>query len=422
MAKNTYEHTTLKSNDNNDQQMTFDQFPFQTPNLNFEEKKSSANYSYALIQNEEDSKTRQFIGLSAAIHVGLIILASIIAIPLIEKNNVETISFEIAETPQPLPPAPAVVDKAPPVVLPPTPKASPVSVAKTVVAKPAAKAPQAKVSKTSQATSIAKPVVTESPVVVPQTIDDIKAPSLDESAMQNTAEDTMDENDIADDLQKVDQKNNAQIAQAQQKMDQQLAALEKENSQAVSAALKKEADEKARMAALNSARREQDAANIAAAQSAERASAAKQAAAAKAAREAAAAAAKAAEEAKAAKAAAAASASKGTTGDIPAEQIRQLADLKQIPGNPQPQYDQNERLKGHQGNAVFLAYITREGRTSQFRLAQSTGYRNLDSKTLAALKKWKFYPGQEGWVEMPFEWSLKGGVEEKPALLRRAKN
>lgn len=100
-------------------------------------------------------------------------------------------------------------------------------------------------------------------------------------------------------------------------------------------------------------------------------------------------------------------------------QARTLDQLKQMPNNPKPSYSEEERLWGHQGQIVFLAFINKEGAVSDFKLMKSTGHKNLDLKTFAALKKWRFYPGQEGWVELPYVWSLKGGTQEMPTLLRR---
>jgi TonB family protein len=102
--------------------------------------------------------------------------------------------------------------------------------------------------------------------------------------------------------------------------------------------------------------------------------------------------------------------------------VRSLEQLRQMPGNPRPQYDRQERLLRHQGSVAFLAYINKQGYVSKFRMLKSTGYKNLDGKTLAALKKWRFYPGQEGWVELPFQWDLKGGVQEAGGRLRVSRN
>lgn len=99
--------------------------------------------------------------------------------------------------------------------------------------------------------------------------------------------------------------------------------------------------------------------------------------------------------------------------------VRALEDLKQMPGNPHPRYDLEDRLAKRQGKVSFLAYISKDGYPTQFKLISSTGYRELDGKTLKALKKWRFYPGQEGWVEMPFNWDLKGDAKEFPSGLRR---
>lgn len=109
----------------------------------------------------------------------------------------------------------------------------------------------------------------------------------------------------------------------------------------------------------------------------------------------------------------------GTQVGIDKNSIRKLEDLRQKPGNPIPQYSIEERMNGLSGNIVFNAYVTKEGNLTLFNLVNSTGHRSLDRKTLLALKDWKFYPGQEGWVELTFKWDLKGGVQQKPTLLRR---
>ncbi len=101
------------------------------------------------------------------------------------------------------------------------------------------------------------------------------------------------------------------------------------------------------------------------------------------------------------------------------QNIRSISALKQMPGNPEPKYSDYERLQKQQGQVIFQAYVSPEGQLSKFKLIQSTGVKSLDEKTLLALKKWKFYPGQEGWVEIPRVWSLKGNIEYMAAPLRR---
>lgn len=114
--------------------------------------------------------------------------------------------------------------------------------------------------------------------------------------------------------------------------------------------------------------------------------------------------------------------STGTEAGIGSESqgiVRKLEDLRQKPGNPRPTYDVADRLNGLSGTIVINAYVTKDGGLTLFRMIQSTGHKNLDKKTLEAIKEWKFYPGQEGWVELPFRWDLRGGVQQKPTLLKR---
>ncbi|MFN7825935.1 MAG: TonB family protein [Pseudobdellovibrionaceae bacterium] len=100
------------------------------------------------------------------------------------------------------------------------------------------------------------------------------------------------------------------------------------------------------------------------------------------------------------------------------EGVRALEDLKQLPGNQKPTYPQADRLAGNQGEVSFLAYVLRDGSLGQFKMLKSSGHRSLDLRTLAAIRSWRFYPGQEGWVEIPFKWDLRGGPQELPATLR----
>jgi TonB family protein len=99
--------------------------------------------------------------------------------------------------------------------------------------------------------------------------------------------------------------------------------------------------------------------------------------------------------------------------------VRALRDLRQMPGNIKPQYSLADRRASKHGDVVYNAFIGSDGRPERFVLIKSSGHQSLDQNTLLALKKWRFYPGQEGWVEVPFRWSLTGGATEAPSLLRR---
>lgn len=101
------------------------------------------------------------------------------------------------------------------------------------------------------------------------------------------------------------------------------------------------------------------------------------------------------------------------------EKARRLEDLKQMPGNSKPLYDDDDRLAKRAGKVAFAAYISPEGVPTKVQLLHSSGHRSLDLKTLQTIKKWRFYPGQAGWVEIPVNWDLKGEMQEKPVMLRR---
>lgn len=105
---------------------------------------------------------------------------------------------------------------------------------------------------------------------------------------------------------------------------------------------------------------------------------------------------------------------RGSTGHV-----RKMEDLRQLPGNQLPDYSEEDRFYQRSGEVVFEAYVTPKGTTTNFRMIQSSGHRSLDLKSLKAFKNWKFFPGQEGTVEMAYNWSLKGEAKERPALLRR---
>ena len=109
----------------------------------------------------------------------------------------------------------------------------------------------------------------------------------------------------------------------------------------------------------------------------------------------------------------------GGVSTAQASSVRPLEDLKQMPGNEKPQYDSDDRLSGRNGVVVFYAFITSGGQPADFKLIQSSGHKSLDLKTLKAIRSWKFYPGQEGWVEIPFQWDLKGEPKAIGGTLRK---
>lgn len=120
-----------------------------------------------------------------------------------------------------------------------------------------------------------------------------------------------------------------------------------------------------------------------------------------------------------AQAQAAAEEGQGQPGSADAGTIRSLEDLKQMPGNRRPQYDTDDRLAGRTGDVIFKAFVTKEGTPTQILKVHSSGHQTLDDKTYNAIRGWRFYPGQEGWVEIPFRWDLKGEPQPIGGTLRK---
>ncbi len=415
----------------------------------------------------EANKSPRFISMSVAMHLAAAVAVAVISVPLVNEVKTETITIDLAEPvvhdvtkgapveptkggaplpdkevtkalPEKLPakavaeeaaapiePAPvaaeaavvAAPEAAPPAVEKPAPKKAAAKVA--AAAKPSAhKAAKASPAKTNFA-------------AVPMSIDDINSPELDEGEIANHKSEAKLGDDFNQDFDEIDNKHANKLAAEESQLNAMADALSADQESSLKSVEDQNQQEAAALAESQKDLRHKNAKAIASALASEKA-AAEAAAREKAEKRAAAiAAANAAKEAEG-------SGGQGTgkgerqgagAGNNGLEKsgeevagaaagVRSLDQLRQMPGNPRPQYSEDERLKGNQGRVSFEAYITKDGFPVNFRMKQSTGFRSLDAKTLSALKKWRFYPGQEGWVEMPFSWDLKGGVQEVKGRLR----
>jgi len=442
-----------------------------------ESKKSGSTQRYSSYYRVEADKTPRFLTLSAIVHAAAFFTLAFAAVPLIEEVKTETITVELEEsqpvrqiskgaevpatqgaTPEPEAAKPIEQKAEQKIVsedlkLPeaaPTPTPSPeeilggkdeVLVAKKEAAKPViekakpVKAAPAKVAKAATPAKSASSVAAKTTMqAVPASIEDIQDPELDQGAVADHSEQSNLNEDFNDDYENVNRTQAAALAKEKEQMENLASALAAEQDETLNSVAAQNAAEAEKLAAYNKSLRQKNAESIASAEAAERAAAdaaaAKAAAVQKSREEAAAkAAALAAAQAKAASKGSGKGqgAGAGNSGSSQASNqvagsptgVRSLDQLRQMPGNPRPQYSPDERLKGHMGDVGFLAYITKEGQPTQFRMIKSTGFQNLDSKTLAALQKWRFYPGQEGWVELPFKWDLKGETQEAGGLLRK---
>ncbi|MNJ91193.1 Gram-negative bacterial tonB protein [compost metagenome] len=455
----------IKSESSNDERQ-LSLLDFQMSQSNFQESSGSSAMDYesfALAHREpETSKAGRFMTLSATVHIAAILIIAVMTVPLIEQTKVETITIEIEEPPQILPPRGAYVQPTqggtPEQVLPQELPAKEVAVTPAPAVKQEAskaddvivaapKAPEEKVAplpaKAPKAAATAKAKAAPAAAApakssvaakttfkaVPATIDDLDAPTLDEGALAAaTVKSSLDE-DFNEDFSNVDHSQKAALANEKAKMDSMAATMAADQEEELNALAQANQAEAEQLAAAKESLRERNAKAIAAAVASENAAAERAAAARRAQEEAdARAAAQAAALARANQMASGNGNGAGNNGSpthgtqvagVP-QGVRSLDQLRQMPGNPRPTYDAVERRQGHAGNVAFLAYISKEGTPTHFKQLKSTGYENLDAKTLNALKKWRFYPGQEGWVELPFKWDLKGGAQEDGGLLRRA--
>ncbi|MGZ3773563.1 MAG: energy transducer TonB [Pseudobdellovibrionaceae bacterium] len=395
----------------------------------------------------ENNKTGRFLTLSATIHLVAILATAMITIPIVEQAKTETISIEIQDVPSSfhakasrgeiVPPTQGGTPIHEPLVQ--KPKPQDLNNSGNIVI-PKSKSPTAKLTKTLPAKiSVAKTKTSKAPTesaktssahgmsaktnfkAVPLSIEDIEAPELDSGALANSKITSNLNEDYDDDFSKVNQSHQKTLDNEKKSMDSMAAAVEEEQNQNLNALDEANNEEKAKFAAIQNSAHQKNAKGIASALASEQAAAA---------------AAAAAKEASSKKGGLGGHGNgfgmgngegTGNTGNPTASSqlaglpngVRSLEQLRQVPGNPRPQYDNEERHRGDQGSITYFAYINKAGVPTNFRLMKSTGFNNLDTKTLEALKKWRFYPGQEGWVELPFRWDLKGGVQQDGGLLRR---
>lgn len=383
--------------------------------------------------NQTDSS--KYFGISIFIHVALAIGAAFVTVPMMQKIN-EPITIEMIETApiEPIKIKPIVTEVSKGEIVKATrgakmvraPKASSTldALDSDVISAPVqkSKTSRAKMATLKTKTSGGKALVAKSApsrAGIPETIEDIAAPDLDMDTVEVAQLGAMGEDELESEFKNVDKKSEAALRAQKSAMDAEAKMISDEQDQAL-AALENENKAQARaMTDSLKATRTKNAAALAQVKASE------QAAAERAARE----------EADRQKSLAAAR-GQGTgqsgrgRGESGADEkasasagspnaVRSVDSLRQVPGNPKPQYSMDERLRREQGMVVFHAFVTPQGTLEKFKLLQSTGYKNLDGKSLAALKKWKFYPGQQGWVEIPQVWNLKGDAEKLPTLLRR---
>ncbi|MCC6276848.1 MAG: TonB family protein [Oligoflexia bacterium] len=85
----------------------------------------------------------------------------------------------------------------------------------------------------------------------------------------------------------------------------------------------------------------------------------------------------------------------------------QASQVREIPGNPKPEYPWMAKLKGKKGAVVVSGFLRANNRFSHIALVRSSGHPELDKAALDAFQKWKYqYPGKDTWVIKPFNFTL----------------
>jgi protein TonB len=64
--------------------------------------------------------------------------------------------------------------------------------------------------------------------------------------------------------------------------------------------------------------------------------------------------------------------------------------------NPPPEYPALARRRGYEGLVSLEVFVDRQGKVTDLKIAQSSGFAILDQAALQAVKKWIFKPAQKG--------------------------
>lgn len=90
--------------------------------------------------------------------------------------------------------------------------------------------------------------------------------------------------------------------------------------------------------------------------------------------------------------------------------------LRQIEGNPIPVYPKVALKKKWEGRVEVFYYVNPSGFVEKIQLKSSSGHSVLDNSALRALARYRYYPGQEGWVRHPVEFFLEMEKEVKETV------
>ena len=95
------------------------------------------------------------------------------------------------------------------------------------------------------------------------------------------------------------------------------------------------------------------------------------------------------------------------------ETARTFNQLKQIPGNPIPEYPREALGQKWEGKVEVLYYVNTGGFVEQIQVSHSSGHITLDNSAIKALSHYRYELGQEGWVSHQVDFLLEKDKEVK---------
>ncbi len=99
--------------------------------------------------------------------------------------------------------------------------------------------------------------------------------------------------------------------------------------------------------------------------------------------------------------------------------FRDFSELRQKRGNPPLAYPEIARREKMQGSVSVIYFVGPGGLVDQIQLKNSSGHAGLDNFVLRTLVRYKFLPGQEGWVSHKVNFQLEGVEKERLRLRER---
>ena len=86
--------------------------------------------------------------------------------------------------------------------------------------------------------------------------------------------------------------------------------------------------------------------------------------------------------------------------------------------NYQPAYPDAAQVNGEQGNVVLKVEITSSGKVRNIKIAQSSGFDDLDGAAIAGVLRWRFIPSPNGseWTRVTILYRLPTAIIVPPKI------